>query len=634
MVNGGIKRRISPGILFLGAILIIAIVALREPFQRSVKGDKMMEKVSLIVGEGEQSTDASLGVLLTGEPSLLDGAPADYAYKYILEILGHAKVPFQKISGKASDFSKYAVIVMPGNLALSAETKAGLRDYVAKGGNLIGIGGTSGLDEVFGAKTSGYVESGYIRVREEEASNPLVSGMESSLHTFRITCLTATGGRPLAGLLDENHEATGYDAIILNRYGDGLAMLYGPDLVYSILHIQQGIEIRKDGVPAPDGSAPIDDGILKTDDGMVLDWEWDRTTIEDAKFFAYPIADELRELILKAIFYAFSAKGDTLPMVWYWKDGLEAVGLISHDSDGNVPNLAEKLHENLMSLDIKSTWCIQYPGGYPSQFYTKLKETGYEIALHYDARTGREYTTWTHDNFKYQEAWLRKTAAISRIESNKNHYLRWEGYLEFFRWLEEAGIQADQCKGPSKKGNVGFIFGGSHPWTPMDEKDGNFIDVLEINLATQDLVLTCPYIVGPTVVDQAIKHNGIAHFLFHPAHVLKPGIADAMKNVVNYGREKGLEWWTSREINAWERTRRNIRMSGAIAGDKEIRFTVEVPFKVEGLTLRLMVPSQEGIKAVKINGKEAEWEAVSYLGFDFIQFITAGSGRLSVTVER
>ena len=205
--------------------------------------------------------------------------------------------------------------------------------------------------------------------------------------------------------------------------------------------------------------------------------------------------------------------------------------------------------------------------------------------------------------------------------------------LEFFRWLEEAGIQADQSKGPSKKGNVGFIFGGSHPWFPMDEKDGRFIDVLEINLQTQDLALTCPYIVGPSVVDQALKHNGIAHFLFHPAHVLKPGIADAMKNVVNYGKDKGLEWWTSREINIWERGRRNVRLSDATTQAHEVSFTVEVPAQLHGLTLQVIVPSEEkNIKTVKINGETIEWKFFSYLGFNFIQFIAPEDGRLNVSV--
>ncbi len=615
-------KRIIP-IILLG-ILIILLVTPLWPWKDTGKGDTVMARVSLIVGDAEHGVDATLGVLLPDAYQAVD-----YAHKYILEILGHAKLPFQRITYDAQELSAYSAVVIPGNLSISQEMKAKLTSFVEEGGYLIGIGGTSGLDQLFGVKTQGYAKEGYIKILEQD--NRLVSGMESSLHIFRGSYVSLDTGASLAKLLDENHEETEYHAIVHNNYGKGECILYASDIVYSILRIQQGIRITQDGIPAPDGTAPIDDGILKTDDGIVLDWEWDRDVVDDAKFFVYPIADELRELILKGIFYAFSAKEEPLPMVWYWKDGLEAVGLISHDSDGNVPSLAQKLHENLMDLGIKSTWCIQYPGGYSAEFYDALKKTGYEIALHYDAMTGQKNTTWNHDDFRLQDAWLRKESKTPNVISNKNHYLRWEGYLEFFHWLEEAGIEADQTKGPSKKGNVGFIFGGSHPWTPMDETDGSFIDVLEINLATQDLVLTCPYVVGPTVVDKALKHNGIAHFLFHPAHVLKPGIADAMKNVVNYGRDKGLQWFTSGEINHWERFRRHVVLGNTSSSEKDITFTVKVPSKMDRVTLRLMAPSNP-VKAVKVNGKDVKWELASYLGFDFIQIVLDMDGEANVSV--
>jgi hypothetical protein len=108
--------------------------------------------------------------------------------------------------------------------------------------------------------------------------------------------------------------------------------------------------------------------------------------------------------------------------------------------------------------------------------------------------------------------------------------------------------------------------------------------VLEINLFTQDLVLTTPYSVGPHLVERARAHHGIAHFLFHPAHVFKPGIATAMQDVVRYGQQQGLPWWTSREINAWQRARRTVHFCRAADGS----YTVEATQPLEGATLLVL----------------------------------------------
>ena len=104
--------------------------------------------------------------------------------------------------------------------------------------------------------------------------------------------------------------------------------------------------------------------------------------------FLEPVTDELREVILRSIFHAAARQGLALPVLWYWPRGLKAVGHISHDTDGNEPHKATALLEVLNRAKVKSTWCTLYPGGYPREFYGTLREQDFEIALHYDARTG------------------------------------------------------------------------------------------------------------------------------------------------------------------------------------------------------------------------------------------------------
>ena len=85
--------------------------------------------------------------------------------------------------------------------------------------------------------------------------------------------------------------------------------------------------------------------------------------------------------------------------------------------------------------------------------------------------------------------------------------------------------------------------------------------MLEVNLQTQDLVVVCPPEYGRQLVDSVLRHHGVAHFLFHPAHILKPTVADTLCGLVEYGRAQGLEWWTNEQIYQWEIQRRSVAAS-------------------------------------------------------------------------
>ena len=276
--------------------------------------------------------------------------------------------------------------------------------------------------------------------------------------------------------------------------------------------------------------------------------------------FLEPVSDELREIIVRSILYVAQQQGVVVPLLWYWPRGLKAVGHLSHDTDGNDPQLAVAMLDAVNRCHVKSTWCTLYPGGYPSDFYRQLQEQDFEIALHYDAMSGGAETSWSKENFLLQHRWLLKEAGLTHITSNKNHYTRWENRLDFLRWCEEVGINSDQTRGPSKKGSIGFPLGGSQPYFPLDDQTDapRFLDVLEVNMLTQDLVVVCPAEYGRQLLDSAVRHHGVAHFLFHPAHILKPLVFDALSALVDYGRTQGLEWWTSEQIYRWEDVRRSV----------------------------------------------------------------------------
>lgn len=477
-----------------------------------------------------------------------------------------------------------SILLLPTNLRLNDTERRLIMQFVEQGGTLIALGGTSGLEEVFACRDGGKVEEGWIgpspqpRQGAGGASAPGTAApiMEilrrgQALHAFggrRLAVLSAQARELAVWLAPESwNEERGWDgavaegaAVVINDYGRGRAVLVAADVMQSIVRLQQGRPVHVDAPPA--AAAELNDGILKVDDGIVLDFARDREIIGGVPIFARPMADEWRELVIRAILWGAQEAGLDIPLLWYWPDFVPAVGQISHDSDGNNPEMAQALLNLMQSLGIPSTWCIQYPGGYAPEFYQRLHQLGSEVALHFDARSGSIGTNWLEADLRRQWEWLREMSNLPVI-SNKNHYLRWEGLTEFFLWLERLGIKSDQTKGPTKIGVGGYPFGGSHPWFPLEEQTLRFIDVLEVPHQTWELVSRWPIAVGQVMVDKALENGGVAHFLFHPVVVGRSAaVANALSGIVAYGRERGMPWWTNAAIQDWERRRREVRLCG------------------------------------------------------------------------
>lgn len=575
---------------------------------------------------------AGAPVVVVGESDGGGAGPRARAWPYIAEILRRAGVFFDQLPADrlAERLDRPdQVVLLAGHLRLKAAHRDRLARWVNSGGSLIGIGGTSGLDEVFGVASARPLAEGWIKLGAQD--HPLVANLRSSLHVFGGFAVAPAGATAVATVESGPQGAKG-SAILENRFGRGRAILLAPDLIFSVVHIQQGLPVFQDGKPSPDGSAPIDDGELKAEDGLVLDWQRDRTPMEPDKVpvFLEPVSDELREIILRSIFHLASQQGIPLPLVWYWPNKLPAVGHISHDTDGNDPTKAVAMLEVVERCKLKSTWCTLYPGGYPRGFYRTLKEKGYEIALHYDARTGEPYTRWSKDNLILQRQWLLKEAGLREITSNKNHYTRWEGRLDFLRWCQEVGIRADQTRGPSKQGTIGFPLGGSQPYFPLDDEADppRLLDVLEVNMLTQDLVVVCPRQYGRQLVDSVLRHHGVAHFLFHPSHIQKPHVAETLADLVAYGRRRGLQWWTNRQILQWETLRRGIAME---AGPGRT-FTLRPARAVQGATLVVLRPQPEHQSRLLVDGRPVSstpWTAHGFT-FDAVTLDLAGPTTLRI----
>ena len=554
-----------------------------------------------------------------------------YTSLYITEILAHAGIPFEVVGRECllSCLNDYRIMILPWDMALEDEEREAIENFVQGGGTLIAMGGTSGLDNLLGCKSEGPTgnrfQEGYLNVID--ANHPITKEIDISLHVFRGTRATTTEGHILARVTSQDFSVA--DAIVENTTS-GYTLYIGPDLLYSIVHIQQGSYVpRQTRTVRYDAAA-----------GIVLDVQKDRIAVPgeeehtrtfeggvpgetQTRVFLEPIGDELRGIIIRAILHSCQKQGIPIPLLWYWPKNIPAVGHLSHDTDGNNQDSAWSLYRVLEELNIRTTWCTLYPGGYTPEFYQALKDGGYEIALHYDASSLSGYTTWSQNNFNYQCDWLMKEAEISRLVTNKSHLLRWEGILEFFKWCENKGVQVDESKGANDPVNNGFPFGGCHPWFPLDDDVDNprFIDVMEINLMTQDINARCTTHLAKLLADKVYKHYGVAHYLIHPGNIGRPEIEAGLRDIANYLREKGMPWWAAERISKWERARREVSIIPIQMNSNTISYKINTSDCLKDGTLLFLLPQENSEFHITIDGKAIDYQAVDRYGFTFAMII-------------
>jgi hypothetical protein len=355
---------------------------------------------------------------------------------------------------------------------------------------------------------------------------------------------------------------------LLQRFhvGKGKLDRWSVNIPETIVALQQGSQpVLEDGVPAPDGSGKVNEGLLKADDQIEMDWELDRMTTETgAVYFAHAYADLWRETLVQHLIQCAFELGKTLPFVGYWPEGIKGIAMISHDSDSNIDASAVSTLESLKEEGIRSTWCMIKPG-YSHHVHDRIKNDGHELALHYNANH-MHGGKWSKDEFDRQFKWMQKAAGNDvKIYSNKNHYTRFEGWGELFEWCESNGIESDETRGPSKKGNVGFIFGTCHPYFPISwaNEHNRTYDVVEIGFLTQDIPAWTDFSVVEPFMEEVKRVQGIAHFLFHQIRIYNNAeVKESLHKVIQAVKKHDFAFWTGAEINKWVRKRRKVEIVG------------------------------------------------------------------------
>lgn len=523
--------------------------------------------------------------------------------RYVHEIVAHAGLCHLavELDDLITRLPHTRLLLTVGECKLTDDQKRAIANFVSRGGGWVSVGGICGMESVLGVEailptyrswggaTISTLGEGYLV--PSHANHPITSHLDAPLHYFNGTTAKCAGATALATSLDAHGRPTDRVTLTTHDHGAGRAIFIAPDVTGTVIRIQQGISIAWDGVPAPDGTAPITDGVLKSGDGAVLDWTFDRDPvpgIPGLSAFLRPVADRWRELLLRTLFHLATDLRVPLPLLWLYPRKLPAIAHLSHDTDGNDPTACRHLLDLVNAERIHSTWCVITPGP-DRDTLTAVRDAGHELAMHYDAVT--EGMDWGETNFDTQWRTLRDLFGDRPLLTNKNHYLRWEGDCEFFDWCHQRGIQLDQSKGASKSGEAGFNFGTCHPYFPVTFA-GRSIDVLELPTPTQDLEIFIPAPFAAALLDATLRAHGVFHLLFHPAHTTKPPVAAAMTAAIRLAKSRGLEWWTAAQLSAWERARRQVRWSAYNPDQRSVR--VDSPAPLPDATTLWLHPAGDG----------------------------------------
>ena len=516
---------------------------------------------------------------------------------YVREILEHAGICYVEPAREAlaRGEAAQAILLFVGNVSLSPLEQAAVQAHVTAGGAAVFVAYHSEAAELLGVAPVPpplYCGSGFVPLGEgylEAGTHPVAAGVPRPLHYFGGVAVSAPQAQVLATGADCLGRPDSRPLVTERRLGRGLALLIAPDLPGTVARLQQGSSVQSDRPSAADGTINTGDGILKCDDGCQLHYVLDRDLPpgEEMACFATPVADRWREVLIRALLHAAGACRVPLPMLWYYPRSLPALGMLSFDSDGNDRALAETHLANLRRFGVRGTWAVMEPG-YDQDFLRQLREAGMEVGLHYNALDPPDAPTWSRAAFARQLKLLADRLGGRPVVSNKNHYTRWEGCLEFFRWCQDAGMLIEESRGPSKSGAIGFPFGTCHPWFPMTE-EGERLGVLEIGFLTQDLVVTAPASFARLLPTWASEVHGVAHLLFHPAHCTKPGVAESLEAFISHARGLGMEFWTDAEIHAWEIGRRSVQVA---SGEGRFTLSTQAPL-AQATVLSLLPPGEE-----------------------------------------
>jgi hypothetical protein len=472
-----------------GAGAAVTAVAGYGVFQES-NGDPIVERDPYVANEHTSNPDGSVPILI-----LTNKDAANRFGAYLGEILRAEGV---NCFHTADSLSLSVDLIQPYDIVLLAETPFNtaqvetLEGYVARGGRLVSMRPAEDVGSIFGwERSGGALSEAYLKV---ESSHPASAGINPSSLQFHGTAdlYNATHAEVIAWLYKDRDTTSNQPAIVLNQFGEGIAVAFAFDLAKSVAYMRQGNpDIANQDLDGLDGARTVD---------MFVDWI-------DLERIHIPQADEQQRWLVTILVYLSKRP---LPRLWYFPEDKKSVLIATGDSHSNPANFIEDV---LQSVDERGGHMTVYYSpqivndagraarwsrfwltdnvplisnllgeefGSPTpQTVADWRARGHEITLHPYVETGLDewYLYW-------KEFTGRGYGPVS--QTVRTHRVLWTGWMETARVQAMHGMRMNfdyYHVGPSmqkKNGEWtnGHLTGSGRPMKFIDEQ-GRIIDLYQ-----------------------------------------------------------------------------------------------------------------------------------------------------------
>jgi len=471
---------------------------------RSAQGEYPVEGSPYVENPHTKDLDGSVPVLLV--VNKVSGNPFGVYLGEILRAEGlncFHTVDLSDIQG--GSLEKYDIVILAETPLNTVQAEI-FEGYVARGGRLVSMKPDDRLGSVFGLeKIEGNIVEGYIKT---DSNHQAGNGINPSTLQFHgiANLYRSVGAEVVVWLYHDREMASGYPAVTVNQYGEGLAGLWAFDLARSIAYTRQG---------NPEWSNEERDGLdgIRTID-LFKDWI-------DLERMIIPQADEHQRLLVNLLDF-LSQRKRPLPRVWYFPNGANGIHIATGDSHFDSGQIIDKVlalveqYGGHMSIyyepDLVSTfgrterrvrfWVTdnmpvvgdflrkKYISPTPDEV-SDWRRRGHEFTLHPNVDWGLE-SGWTQH---WQEFTGRGYGPIS--STVRTHRVLWTGWVESARLQASYGIRMDvdfYQIGPSLQTaegvwKYGHVTGSGRPMKFVDE-EGRILNVYQqlTQLADEHLI--------------------------------------------------------------------------------------------------------------------------------------------------
>jgi hypothetical protein len=537
---------------------------------------------------------------------------------------------------QSSVLEKYDIAIL-AETPLSTVQADIFKEFVSRGGRLIGMRPDDRLDSVFGLeRRDGTISEGYLKV---ESSYPASEGISPSTLQFHgsANVYQLSGAQAAAWLYVDRDTSSGYPAVTMNTIGDGMALAFAFDLARSVAYMRQG---------NPDQVNQDVDGLngVRTVD-MFKGWiDLDRIEI--------PQADEEQRFLINLLSILGQGKRP-LPRLWYFPGDKKSVLIVTGDSHANPEIYIEQAlkiverHGGHMTVyyapqivsDLGRTarvtrfWMTDHMPllthilddefQSPTPFIVDgWRARGHDIALHPYADTGLD--EW---QLYWKEFTGRGYGPVS--ETVRTHRVLWTGWMETARLQASYGMRMNfdyyhvgpSLQKPNGEWPNGHLTGSGRPMRFIDEQ-GRIISLFQQhthfadehlipmdvpgwggwpNLSANEAVEVVKYL-----LDRSVKQNDFCALggQFH-VDPFQLGGDPAEKSSIflngslAYATELGVPVWSAQEWLNFTRMRHETDITNIIWDFDTATLAFDLsPVNEAESTLSVLIPARNAGKAI------------------------------------